>query len=482
MLYLKNILQQLDKDDFEKISDKLKKYKAEKYLSLLNFYREDGISDEDIQKKLEINSNAFYVLKSRLFEKVQEHLRESSQAELSRSLKKLVAIPNLIFNTERNTAAAILTKLEKDLIENDMPNELTNVYAALKKIHIHSDKYYEYSQLYNRHIAYTLALNKAEDLLSDFTKKLGEYFVSRNESLLAVFPLLKKEIANINALYQSHHLKVYQNIIDISIALFLPIPEVVKDDKPVEDILDETETILSAYPNDYNYRFLRITLNFLSYEYYHKHKLNKKEMQYFELLNNQFPSFFYHNHTCFCSKFLISKLETYIFQNKEETLYEENKKIFEMYRPEKSDIPNYVNYMKYCAASSFYSQKYSEAAKTLSELINEVGFLHYPHSEIEVKLFLVLAYSMCNKYEVAWNILRSATRKISELNDDLSYENAKIFAKILAVQLGSNKGDLTKKLIPLRNQFELLNQGNKRMLEFLKLDDKLISTLAKAVK
>ncbi len=205
-------------------------------------------------------------------------------------------------------------------------------------------------------------------------------------------------------------------------------------------------------------------------------------MQYFELLNNQFPSFFYHNHTCFCSKFLISKLETYIFQNKEETLYEENKKIFEMYRPEKSDIPNYVNYMKYCAASSFYSQKYSEAAKTLSELINEVGFLHYPHSEIEVKLFLVLAYSMCNKYEVAWNILRSATRKISELNDDLSYENAKIFAKILAVQLGSNKGDLTKKLIPLRNQFELLNQGNKRMLEFLKLDDKLISTLAKAVK
>lgn len=484
MLQLKNILQQLNNSDFEQISESLKKSKADKFLALLNFYKDGRIPDEEIQKKLGINSNAFYVLKSRLFDKVQTFLRESSEDELTDTFKKLVTIPNLIFNTERSIAAAILTKLEKELLENDMPNELTNVYAALKKIHIHSDKYYEYTQRYNKHVAYTLSLNKAEDLLSDFIKKLGEYYTSRNESLLPIFPMLKREIRNLNNLYKSHHIKVYQNIIDISIALFLPFNEAIKDDNPVEDILDETETILSHYPKDSGYQFLRTTLNFLFFEYYHKHKLIKKEMQYFELLHTQFPVFFYHNHTCFCSKFLISKVETYINQGNAETLYEENAGIFEKYNPEKTDIPNYVNYIKYLAASAFYSKKYSETAKILSELINEIGFKHFPHSEIEIKLFLTLAYSMCNKYELAWNVLRSATRKISEVNDSGSYENAKMFAKILNLQLSSasQKGKTAEKILPLKNQFELLNQGDKRMLEFIKLDEKLIEQLGKPVK
>lgn len=484
MLQLKNILQQLNNNDFEIISDSLKKSKADKFLALLNFYKRGDFTDEQIQKKLEINSNAFYVLKSRLFDKVQVFLRESSEGTLTDTLKKLVTIPNLVYNTERSIATAILTKLEKELLENDMPNELTNVYAALKKIHIHSDKYYEYTQRYNKHVAYTLALNKAEDLLNDFVKKLGEYHTSRNETLLPIFSLLKKEIANVSNLYKSHHLNVYQNIIDISIALFLPACEATRDDKPVEDILDETETILSNYPKDPGYHFLRSTLNFLFYEYYHKYKLFKKEIQYFELLNTQLPVFFYHNHTCFCSKFLISKIETYIEYGKENSLYEENSKVFEKYNPEKTDIPNYINYVKYLAASAFYAKKYPEAARILSELINEIGFKHYPHSEVEIKLFLTLAYSMCNKYELAWNILRSATRKISELNENGSYENARLFSKILNLQLSSasQKGQVARKILPLKTQFDLLNQGDKRMLEFLKLDEKLIEELGKPVK
>lgn len=484
MLQLKNILQHLSNHDFEQISEALIKTKADNFLALLNYYKEGKLSEEEIQKKLGTNPNAFYVLKSRLFEKVQNHLLESSKGALSDTLQKLVTIPNLVYNTERSIATAILTKLEKELLDNDMPNELSNVYSALKKIHIHSDKYFEYTQRYNKHVAYTLALNKAEDLLGDFVKKLGEYFISRNEKLLPIFPMLKKEIANISNLYKSHHLRVYQNIIDISAALFLPEPESRKEDRPVEDILDETETILSEYPKDSGYQFLRTTINFLSFEYYHKYKLSKKEQQYFELVNSQFPVFFFHSHTCFCSKFLLSKIETFMAAGKEGELYYENADVFKNFEPEKTDIPNYVNYMKYLAASAFHARKYTEAAKILSQLINDTGFIHFPHSEIEVKLFLALSYSMCNKYELAWNILRSATRKITEMNENGAYENAKIFAKILNLQLSSasQKGQTAKKIIPLKNQFDLLNQGDKRMLEFIKLDEKLIEQLGKTVK
>lgn len=484
MLQLKNILRQLNGSDFKQISDNLKKSKADKFLALLTYYKDDSLPDEEIQKKLDLNPNAFYVLKSRLFDKVQHYLRESSQGALTDTFKKLVTIPNLVFNTEKSIAAAILTRLEEDLIENDMPNELTSVYSALKKIHLHSDKYYEYTQRYNKHVAYTLALNKAEDLLCDFTRRLGEYYASRNEQMLPIFSVLKKEMGNLNNLYKSHHLRVYQNILDVSCSLFFPETEITTEDRPAEDLLNETENILSQYPKDSGYQYLRFTLNFLFYEYYHKYKLLKKELQYFELINSQLPVFFYHNHTCFSSKFLVSKIQTSLDLRTQSELYDECTRLTKSYSPDKNDIPGYINHSKYAAASAFYAKKYAEAAKTLTSLINEIGFKHYPHAEIEIKLFLTLCYSMHNKYEVAWNIFRSVSRKITELNADGSYENAKTFAKLLNLQLGSNSGkeNTSAKIHALWKQFTLLNQGDKQMLDFLRLDEKLTEQLAKPLK
>lgn len=482
MLHLKNIIRQLSKEDFQVIANKLISGKAEKSLSLLNFYKAGILTEDEIIKNLEVNSNGFYVLKHRLFEKIQEFLQVASAGSLTAILQQVVTIPNLVFSTDRKIATAILKKLEKELIENDMPHELTSVYGALKKIHSHSDKYFEYSQCYNKHIAYTFALEKAEDLLYEFVKKFAEYYSSRDHSVLSVLPLLKKEMFNTCALYKSHRLTVYQNLMNISMAIFLPVSDITSDDKPIEDLLDETESILLSHSKDPVYHYLNIVLNFLAYEYYHKHKLHKKEMQYFELMNSRLPSFLYFNHTCFCSKFLITKMETYLFLNKESSLKEENVLWLDKYQPEPSDAPNYINYVKYLAASAYYSGKYIEASKYLSDLLNDVSFKHYPHSEIEIKLFLTLTYSLNNKYDLAWNLLRSAIRKIDEYNGDGSYENAGIFAKMLKLQMSSNKGDLSVKLRPLKNQFELLNQGNKRLLEYIRLDEKLMQVLSKPVK
>ena len=136
-----------------------------------------------------------------------------------------------------------------------------------------------------------LALDKAEDLLSNFNKLYGEYSLSRDRNSPEVLCHIKKEIASLVKLYDSHHLKIYKNIIDISFALFVPFPEAIADDKPVEDILKASQTILGAYPKDTNYNYLTVVFDFLSFEYYHKLKLYKNEEPYFEKVNEVLPSF-----------------------------------------------------------------------------------------------------------------------------------------------------------------------------------------------
>ena len=90
-------------------------------------------------------------------------------------------------------------KLEDDLKSNGMSGDLITVYSALKKIHLHTPKYYEYSQLYNKHLAYTMALEKAEELLGSFIKALSEYYLSKSVSIYELLHFIKMEIVNIFA-------------------------------------------------------------------------------------------------------------------------------------------------------------------------------------------------------------------------------------------------------------------------------------------
>lgn len=89
---------------------------------------------------------------------------------------------------------------------------------------------------------------------------------------------------------------------------------------------------------------------------------------------------------------------------------------------------------------------------------------------------------MINKYDPATSLLRSVTRKIRELNDDMGYENALVFYKILSLQMSSSARNVEQKITQLFAKFELLNQKSNRMLEYIKVDENFIKTLSQVVK
>jgi len=482
MLKLKNIVQRFSEVEFKHFTNGLHENKAGKSFRLLELLRSNNLNDNEILSQLDVNQGAYYTLKSRLFEKVQEFLINNLEGPKIDLLKKVANIPTMVHDTNKVTAIAILTKLEKDLLDYDMPFELMSVYQALKKIHFYSPKYYDYAQLYNKQMAYTVALDKVEDLVSDFNRKLGAYYQSRDDGILEYLLLIRKEVGNVSQLYDSHHLYVYRSLLSAMCFLFFPKDQYhLDDDEPVEDLLESVSKIFDKYRTDNNYRYLDLVFCFIGFEYYHKLGIHKKENEYFEKVQEQLPTLLLCNFSTFPTKFLISKIERYCKINAENQLYHENKELVDIYLPDKNDVPNYINYMIYLAVSCYYAKHYQEAIDILNNLRNDVSFKEYGHSEIEVKLLLALFYSMTNEYNLATNLLRNTERKIKELKNS-NYENANVFIKLLKIPMKLNTANVEEKLNKLKDQFLMLNGGHTKLLTFLKVDSDFISKIAQTIK
>ncbi|HNA11664.1 MAG TPA: hypothetical protein PKV24_05850, partial [Cyclobacteriaceae bacterium] len=238
MAKLKNIVKQLSEKDFKAIYDSLIESNAEKSAYLLKSLRERQLSDNKIMSELEVNANAYYTLRSRLNLKIEEYLMEQLESPRTDVLRKVANINEVLFTKKRTISIATLKKLEKELIDYDLANELTIIYKSLKKLNINSSDYFQYSQLYNRHVAYMLALDKAEDLLADYFKKYGSYLFTGDSTEKMGLTLLMKEMQNVANLYESHRLYVYRSCMVIFHRLFVE-----QDETAARENAEENESI-----------------------------------------------------------------------------------------------------------------------------------------------------------------------------------------------------------------------------------------------
>src|SRR6187402_199831 len=244
MAKLKNIIKQLSEKDFKTIYDSLIESSAEKSAYLLKGLRERQLSDSKIMVELEVNANAYYTLRSRLNQKIEEHLLQQMESPRTDLLRKVSNLNEVLFTKKRTISIATLKKLERELIDYDLASELIVVYKSLKKIHINSPEHFAYSQLYNRHVAYMLAVDKAEDMLAQYFKSYGDYFLSGNANEKLGLTLLLKEMRNVAKLYESHRLYVYQSCMEIYHRLFVEVDDNMhQDGESMEDIFDKVQKI-----------------------------------------------------------------------------------------------------------------------------------------------------------------------------------------------------------------------------------------------
>jgi hypothetical protein len=475
MAKLKNIIKQLSKEDFENIYNSLIESSAEKSAYLLKFLYQNKLPDSKIMEELDVNSNAYYTLRSRLNQKIEEYLLEQIESPRTDLLKKVANITEVIFTKKRPIIIATLKKLEKELKDYDLSNELTIVYKTLKRLHIHQpEQYYNYSQLYNRHVAYMLSVDKAEMLITEYFKKYGDYFFTQDETDKLELTLMRKELLTTAKLYDSHRLYIFKACVDIFHRLFVE-PKESMEDEPIEDMLRRAEEIFSMYNLDPIYYHLQIVFEFLRLEYYNHYKVYRKVEDYFDEVNDSLSSLLtnYPLYT-FPARFLYTKIERHLRMDSERDIYPENEALFYDFEPDKNDLPTYVSYVCYRALSCYYVKEFKEAAKWLNDLLNDVSLKKYSFVHMNVKLLLALQYCMLHDVEL-FNQLASSIQRQIRLHGKENCQYEVGFLKILKTLTSPNKRNKPEKVRALVNK---LSQATPRLfcpVQYVKIDEEFIN-------
>ncbi len=478
MAKLKNIIKQLSEKDFKGIHDSLIEGNAEKSAYVLKALRERQLSDSKIMVEIEVNSNAYYTLRSRLNQKIEEHLLQAMESPRTDILRKVANLNEVLFTKKRTISITTLKKMERELIELDLPNELTIVYKSLKKIHVNSPEHFQYSQLYNRHVAFMLAVDKAEDLMADYVKKYGYYYLSGGEIEKLGLTLLAKEMQNVARLYESHRLYVYQSCMIIFHRLFVEKEDNVQQEgETIEDIFDHVQKIFNTYTIDPLYYHINLVFEFLKLEYYNHYKVYRQAEKYYEEVNDaganllvNYPQY------SFTTQFLVSRLERHLRLGTEREIYAENESIFVDFEDDPLDIPKHTIYIVYRALANYYVGKYEEAAKLINGLLNEISLKKLPLAMVEVKAIQCLLYCMMRDFELFNQLSNSIQRQIRVVENN-ECKNVIVFLKILKIGTSESKKDKPKKIASLINKFRTIKVDYFAPTTLIKMDEKFVNAL-----
>jgi hypothetical protein len=106
MVKLKEVIHQLNDEIYDVVENKLAKTKAENFLYVLRSLKEDKISEEQIKNNLSINANSYYVLKSRLYDRIQDNLTTAINLSKSDIYSQLEQVHSICYNSSHELALA----------------------------------------------------------------------------------------------------------------------------------------------------------------------------------------------------------------------------------------------------------------------------------------------------------------------------------------------------------------------------------------
>ncbi len=481
MSKLKNIIKQLSIADFTAIFDSLIESNAEKSGHLLKFMREKQLTDSKIMGELNVNSNAYYTLRSRLNQKIEEHLLQQMETPRISLLKKVATINEIIFTKKKAISIATLKKLEKELMDYDLSSELTIIYKNLKKLHIGTPDYYNYSQLYNKHIAYMLAVDKAEELVAQYFYRYGDYLFTQDGIEQQALVLLKNEIDNVGNLYKSHRLFVYQSCVSVFHRIFVDVDTAVADSEEgesIEAVFEKVQGIFDLYFLDATYFHLKPVFEYLKLEYYYKIDTYRKSESNFDNVNENVSSLLtnYGLYT-FPPQFLLTKLNKSRALGSEGLLYDESKGLFEEFEVDKSNVPQHVLYIIYRATCCYYAGKYDEAARWINNMLNEQSLKKLPYTLLEVKIFMALQYCLMKDSDLFNQLTNSIQRQIRLLGKD-KCQHIVLYLKIFKASINPVKKGKSVKISVEVAKLLKVKPTYYSPFNFIRLDEDFVNRLS----
>ena len=169
---LNKTIKKLNEPEYQELLSAVAGRKNNKPYLVLEAARKENYDETQMMEMLSVNPSTYYTLKSRLNERIAQYLSKNVKNPISALKDKVAMVPAMLFSNDREVAIRALKNLEKQLIEYDLSNELIVVYKVLARLSMYNGDFDYYEKEYNRHVAYSLAVVKAEDLFYDFVWKL----------------------------------------------------------------------------------------------------------------------------------------------------------------------------------------------------------------------------------------------------------------------------------------------------------------------
>ena len=419
MSKLKNLILQLNQEEFFHLYNNLLDSSADKSALLLKFLYEEKHTDGKMIELLDVNTNAYYTLRSRLNQKVEEYLVQEVVSPRAELITKVASINEVLFTKSRIITIATLKKLEKDLLDYDLSNELTVVYKTLRSLHVGTEHHFFYSQQYNKHVAYMLSVDKAEYLLAEYFRKYGLYLFSSDPDDKMALDLIHREMKIVRKQYESHRLYVYYAAMNIYHRFFVDTTED-PEDEPIEDMLTKIQGYFDSYLMDNAYHHLRLVFSYLRFEYYTFYKINRQSDELYNVLTEEITHLL-SNYTLYTypSKILYTVIERSIRLKTQPTLASFNEEIFADFEIE-TESSHYVNYMVYRALCFYFAGKHVESAKWLNKLLKKQVSKKNQIMIVEVRLLLGMQYVITKEEDLLAQLISSVQRQSRSIQKEFA--------------------------------------------------------------
>lgn len=482
---LNKTIKRLSEDQYQELLNEVSGKKKNKPYVVLETARNQEVSDNEMMDILQVNPSTYYTLKSRMNNKIASILSKNVNNPISVLMEEVARVPANLFGTNKTFSIRALKELEKQLLEYDLSSELIVVYKTLAQLHTYSPDYEYYLNQYNRHVAYSLAVSKAEVQLLTFFRKLGDYLLTRQQSDLEEVILQKRELQNISELYDSHRLFVIFNIANLYYFCSLPQKRASLKAKEleIENIVNSIDAIFEKYNLDTFYQNLKPVTDCLFFEYYQRSGNQVRADHYLQKIIPQLEEMSTrHINNFFLSQFMHSRIEKYTNDGDAEKLYQMSKIFADNSLIDKDELYHYVTQRWFKATAAFYNKDYALAAKVINDLRNDLSFKSCLFTEVELKLFQALQYCITGEDGLCNQLISSIKRQMRSV--DMNVDAITIFIKLLKTAMKPR--DFRKKIQKINNLYSEFLTANDNcdsaVLPFIRLDDSQLRKMANPLK
>lgn len=481
---LNKTIKKLSDEEYQQLVHEVSGNRKNKPFVVLETTRQRDVDDSEMMDILQVNPNAYYTLKSRLNSKIAAILSKKVENPIQGLLNEVSRVPAHLFGGNRDFSVRALRELEKQLVEYDLNTELIQVYKTLAQLNLHTEDYDFYEKKYQRHVAYSLAVAKAEAVFFNYIKILGAYQLNGDQITWNRLVGMEQELENISELYDSHRLFVIRNTVGLYGMFNSPgsADGLSARAAEVDSVLMRMNTIFEKYPLDTFYQNLKVVGDLLHFEFHVRTGQLARADLSMQKIHRVLPVLLdKHIMNFFVVQFLRSKTLKFSQDGVLADFIWGSESLNSQVDPDSCEAAHVVSISRYLALVRFYQGDYAGAARKINELRNSLSLKQFLFADLDSKSFQALQYCILGEDGLCQQVLSSIKRQIKDREEEF----VSIRPAIKLIKTALKPADYRKKVKRIAEMWTAYQSSNNAafdVLSYLRIDETVIRKMSNPIK